>query len=67
MSIEGCKGCILNYKCAVCEHYTCSKCFIDLGLEKPVNHKCNPDMVATVEMIKKDSKSVPNVVLEHQK
>jgi hypothetical protein len=58
--IEGCKGFLsTSYKCAVCEHFTCPNCFIDLGTTKPNNHTCDPSLVATVEILKKDSKPCP--------
>ena len=54
--LESCRG-FLNtrWKCGVCEKNICSKCH-EL---KEDNHECNPDNVASAELIKKESKPCP--------
>lgn len=57
---EGCKG-FLNSKtfiCGICESQVCKHCneFLTEGEE----HTCNPDHVATVALINKDSKPCPS-------
>lgn len=53
---DGCLG-FLNsrYNCELCKKSTCSKCFDT----KEEGHECNPDTLATAEMLKKDTKGCP--------
>ena len=44
-----------QYNCDICKKSTCSKCFDT----KEEGHECNPDTLATAEMIKKDTKGCP--------
>jgi hypothetical protein len=44
-----------RYKCNKCELYTCAKC----REVKNDNHECNPDTVASINTLKKDSKPCP--------
>lgn len=54
---EDCKGSITDdYKCQVCDLTTCSKCNIIILN----NHKCNPDDIATNQLIQNTSKPCPN-------
>ena len=53
---EGCKGYLTSgYTCGICNKKTCPKCVIIL--DGP--HECDPDMVATAELIKKETKPCP--------
>jgi len=45
------------YICGVCEKKTCSRCH---ALRDASGHQCDADAVASVAMIKKDSKHCPN-------
>ena len=55
---EACRGFLTRkWKCGVCNKYTCKHCNELLPPEYP--HVCNPDTVATVELLKKDTKSCP--------
>ena len=55
-----CKGYLSSaYKCASCSKYACPHCLVVLGEEKDPNHQCDPDVVATVEQIKKETKGCP--------
>lgn len=47
------------YKCASCSKFACSQCLVVLGVEKDPNHECEPDVVATIEQIKKETKGCP--------
>jgi hypothetical protein len=64
---DKCSGFLKNdYVCILCEMKYCSDCLEDIGI-KPNNggesktqpHQCKPDLVATVTMIKKESKPCP--------
>lgn len=44
-----------NYKCGLCSTTVCQDCLEP----KTEGHKCNPDTVATVKIMKKDSKPCP--------
>lgn len=55
-----CKGFLsTGYKCGLCNKFTCSKCNDMLGLDKNIEHTCDPDKVATIEFIKSDSRPCP--------
>jgi hypothetical protein len=53
---EDCKGYLNNkYKCGICNKKACKKC------ELPEHEDdCDPNIVATVNLIKKDTKTCPN-------
>lgn len=52
-----CKGMLsTQYKCGLCENYTCKDCHEPLQEE----HKCNPDTVATKQSILKDTRPCPS-------
>ena len=64
--ISTCRGFLKSdYTCILCENKFCDKCLeqIDVsssdGESKHQNHVCNPDTVATVQMIQKQSKPCP--------
>ena len=58
---EECKGYLSSqYKCGICEAYTCPDCFEVIGLSKDVEHICNEDSIKTTEEIKKTTKPCPN-------
>ncbi len=55
-----CRGFLsTQYKCEVCEVYTCPECLEVIGKDKNQPHTCNPDNVASAEFIKKDTKPCP--------
>jgi hypothetical protein len=57
---EGCRGFLsTQYKCELCENFTCPHCLEVIGITKDIPHTCNPDNVASAEFIKKDSKPCP--------
>jgi hypothetical protein len=68
-----CRGYLSSqYKCELCEHFTCSNCFDVIGLTKdagpsghmhmgtgPSGHMCKQENVESAEYIKKQSKPCP--------
>ncbi len=58
---DNCRGFLSSqYKCELCELYTCPQCFELIGYSKTDPHECNPDSVASAEMIRKETKPCPN-------
>lgn len=58
-SREGCRGFLSEqYKCSVCQGSTCPQCH--MYKEPGVEHQCNPDDVASVELLRRDSKRCPS-------
>ena len=56
-SYNECKGMLsTEYKCGICDKYTCKDCHEPLEDE----HKCNPDTVATKKAILKDTRPCPS-------
>ena len=65
---DGCQGFVSSqWKCGVCELWSCSKCREVVGAEKTVPHECDPDTLASVELIKSSSRPCPKckVPVEH--
>ena len=55
-----CRGYLsTQYKCDLCELFTCPHCLEIHGYNKQDEHTCNPDNVASAELIKKDTKPCP--------
>jgi len=55
---EGCKGYLSSgYTCGLCAKKTCPHCVVILNPDEP--HECDPDMVATADLIKKETKPCP--------
>ena len=56
-----CRGYLsTQYKCDLCEHHTCAKCFEHIGLIKEEGaHTCKPENIESAEYIKKQSKPCP--------
>ncbi len=58
-SSETCRGFLsTQYKCGICELYTCSKCFINIG-DKTENHICNENDILSAELIRSKTKPCP--------
>ena len=56
----GCKGFLSTaWKCGVCDNWTCSTCHEGKGAEKDAPHTCNPDNIATAELLARDSRNCP--------
>ena len=65
---DGCQGFVSSqWKCGVCELWSCSKCRELVGAEKTMPHECDPDTLASVELIKTSSRPCPKckVPVEH--
>ena len=60
-SKEDCRGFLsTQYKCGICEHYTCAKCFDLIGLSKTTTeHVCKPENVESADLIRKQTKPCP--------
>ena len=57
---DNCRGFLSSqYKCELCEMFTCPHCLELIGASKDIPHTCNPDSVASAEFIKKDTKPCP--------
>jgi len=58
--VSDCRGFLSSqWKCGLCENWTCPDCHIVLGRDKKVEHTCNPDDLATAELLSKDTKPCP--------
>ena len=56
-----CRGFLSSqYKCELCEHHTCSKCFDLIGIDKEdAGHVCKPENIESANFIRKQSKPCP--------
>jgi len=55
-----CRGYLsTQWKCGLCESYTCSDCRVLKGKDKHAEHVCNPDDLATAQLLEKDTKPCP--------
>ncbi len=58
---NGCQGFLSTaWKCGICDHYSCSKCFVVKGTTHDQAHECKKEDIETAELIKADSKPCPN-------
>jgi hypothetical protein len=65
---DGCQGFVSSqWKCGVCEMWSCSKCREMVGADKTMPHECDPNTLASVELIKTSSRPCPKckVPVEH--
>jgi hypothetical protein len=57
---EDCRGFLsTQWKCGICQKWTCPHCHILKGDDRDCEHTCNPDDVATAELLNKDTKPCP--------
>ena len=57
---ENCRGFLSSqWKCGLCDKWACSKCHEIKGEHNDAEHTCNPDNVATAELLAADTKSCP--------
>jgi len=55
-----CRGYLsTQYKCDICELFTCSKCFDIIGHTKNDPHTCKEENVQSAELIRKETKPCP--------
>jgi len=58
---DGCQGFLSTaWKCALCEYYSCNKCFTPRGQKPDDHHECRKEDVDTADLLRKDSKPCPN-------
>lgn len=59
-SAEGCRGFLSSqWKCGICEQWTCPDCHELKGANRDCEHTCNPDSVETAKLLAKDTKACP--------
>ena len=65
---SGCNGFVSSaWKCATCDKFTCPHCRELKAERDDPDHVCNPDTVASVALLKADTKPCPNCkVLVHK-
>lgn len=57
---EDCRGFLsTQWKCGICEKWTCPDCHIIKGYTRDADHTCNPDDVATAQLLAADTKPCP--------
>ena len=55
-----CRGFLsTQWKCGICEKFTCNKCHDVIGICKDTEHTCDPANIATAELLNSDTKSCP--------
>jgi hypothetical protein len=58
--VADCKGFLSTvWKCGLCENWTCPECHEVKGKEKDAAHTCDPNNVATAQLLAKDSRNCP--------
>lgn len=56
-----CKGFLsTQWKCGVCEKWTCNQCHEIKGLERDAEHTCDPNNVSTAALLAQDTRNCPN-------
>jgi hypothetical protein len=59
-SSEGCRGFLSSqWKCGICEKWTCPECHELKGFDRDCEHTCKPELVETAKLLAKDTKSCP--------
>lgn len=57
---NGCRGFLsTQWKCGICEQWTCPDCHELKGMNRDCEHTCDPNNVETAKMLSKDSKPCP--------
>lgn len=55
-----CRGFLsTQWKCGICQKWACPDCHEIKGLERDIDHTCNPDMLATARLLASDTKPCP--------
>ena len=58
---ENCQGFLSSqWKCGICDKWTCPECHEIKGLEKDCEHTCDPNNVETAKLLAKDTKACPS-------
>jgi hypothetical protein len=56
-----CRGYLsTQYKCELCQMFTCNECLELIGYNKTDPHECDPNSVASAETIRKETKPCPS-------
>jgi hypothetical protein len=57
---EDCRGFLsTQWKCGICEKWACPDCHLIKGYTRDAEHTCNPDDVATAQLLANDTKPCP--------
>ena len=57
---EDCRGFLSSqWKCGICEKWSCPECHLVKGYTRDAEHTCNPDDVATAQLLANDTKPCP--------
>jgi hypothetical protein len=57
---EGCRGFLsTQWKCGICQKWACPDCHVVKGLDRDVEHECNPETLATARLLANDTKPCP--------
>lgn len=57
---DDCRGFLSSqWKCGICQKWTCPTCHIVKGDVRDCEHTCNPNDVATAELLNRDTKPCP--------
>lgn len=57
---DDCRGFLsTQWKCGLCDHYSCPECHEIKGIEKNTPHECKKENIESVKMLAKDSKPCP--------
>lgn len=57
---DGCRGFLsTQWKCGLCNIFTCHNCHEIIGEKKDLPHTCNPDSVASAKLLAKDTRACP--------
>lgn len=57
---NGCRGFLSTaWKCGMCDNWTCPNCHEGKGADKDAEHTCDPNNVATAQLLSKDSRPCP--------
>jgi hypothetical protein len=58
---ENCRGFLsTQWKCGLCENFTCPDCNELIGKRRNEEHKCDPNHVETAKLLAKDTKPCPS-------
>ena len=59
--VTNCRGFLsTQWKCGLCNTFSCSQCHEIIGLNKDDHHTCTPESIKSVDFIKSNSKQCPN-------
>lgn len=57
---EGCRGFLSSqWKCGICEEWTCKECLEVIGPDKNVEHVCTKENLESAKLIKKETRPCP--------